>query len=113
MNRLGFADVAGYLHARHVVQHRTVSAIAAEAGLSHHAVTSALRRHGLDRTAHAAKRHASRERAAEVAAGLGFESMAGYLTRRRSAGWTWQAIAAETGQPPSWIRRQAAACALR
>ncbi len=113
LNRLGFADVAGYLHARHVVQHRTVSAIAAEAGLSHHAVTSALRRHRLDRTAHAAKRHASRERAAEVAAGLGFESMAGYLTRRRSAGWTWQAIAAETGQPPSWIRRQAAACALR
>ena len=112
LGRLGFPDVAGYLHDRHIVQHWTVSAIAAEADLSHHAVASALRRHRLDRTAHAAKRHASRQRAAEVAAGLGFASMADYLTRRRAAGWTWPAIAAESGQSPSWVRRQAAACGL-
>jgi hypothetical protein len=94
------------------VQHRTVNAIAAEVGLSHHAVASALRRHRLARTAHAAKRHAAGERAAEVAAGLGFAGIADYLGRRRAAGWTWQAIAAESGQPSSWLRRQAAACDL-
>jgi AraC-like DNA-binding protein len=112
LSRLGHPDVAGYLRERHIVQHRTVSAIAAEAGLSHHAVASALRRHRLDRTAHAAKRHASAQRAAEVAASLGFASMADYLTRRRAAGWTWSAIAAESGQPPSWVRRQAVAYGL-
>jgi AraC-like DNA-binding protein len=112
LDRLGFSDVAGYLHERHIVQHWTVSTIAAEAGLSHHAVTSALRRHGLDRTAHAAKRHASHERATGVAARHGFDSMAGYLARRRAAGWTWSAIAAESRQTPSWVRRQAAACGL-
>jgi hypothetical protein len=112
LRRLGFTSVPGYLRERHVVQHRTVSAIAAEVGLSHHAVGAALRRHRLDRTAHAAKRHAASQRAAEVAAGLGFGSIADYLTRRRAAGWTWQAIAAESGQPQSWIRRQAAASGL-
>jgi len=112
LRRLGFPDVASYLRERHTVQHKTISAIAAEAGLSQHAVVSALRRHRLDRTPHAAKRHASVQRAAGVAAGLGFASMADYLTRRRAAGWTWSAIAAESGQPPSWIRRQAVACGL-
>ena len=97
---------------RHVRRHWTVSAIAAEARLSHHAVASALRRHGLGQTAHAAKRHASRQRAAEVAAGLGFGGISGYLADRRAAGWTWQAIAAESGQPASWVRRQAAATGL-
>jgi hypothetical protein len=110
--RLGFPDVPGYLRERHIVQHWTVSAIAAEAGLSHHAVAAALCRHRLDRTPHAAKRHASAQRAVGVAAGLGFTSMADYLARRRAAGWTWSAIAAESGQPPSWVRRQAAACGL-
>jgi AraC-like DNA-binding protein len=112
LSRLGFSDVAGYLRERHIVRHWSVSAIAAEAGVSYHAVASALRRHGVDRTAHAAKRHASRERAAGVAANLGFDSVAAYLDRRRAAGWTWSAIAAESGQTPSWIRRQAAACGL-
>jgi AraC-like DNA-binding protein len=112
LSQLGFADVANYLHERHIVQHRTVSAIAAEVGLSHHAVTSALRRHGLDQTAHTAKRHTSRQRAAEVATQFGFGSMSDYLTQRRADGWAWRAIAAESGQPPSWIRRQAAACGL-
>jgi AraC-like DNA-binding protein len=109
LSRLGFADVAGYLRERHVVQHWTVNAIAAEAGLSHRTVTAALDRHGLARTAHAAKRHAARERAAEVAAGLGADTVAGYVARRRAAGWTWAAMAAETGEPASWLRRQARA----
>jgi AraC-like DNA-binding protein len=110
--RLGFTDVAGYLHRRHIVQHWTVSAIAAEVGLSHHAVAAALRRHRLGQTAHAAKRHASSQRAAEVAARFGFEGISGYLAQRRAGGWTWQAIASESGQPASWIRRQASACGL-
>jgi AraC-like DNA-binding protein len=112
LRRLGFPDVAGYLHRRHIVQHRTVSAIAAEVGLSHHAVAAALRRHRLGQTAHAAKRHASSQRAAGVAERFGFADISGYLAQRRTAGWTWQAIATESGQPPSWIRRQAAACGL-
>jgi hypothetical protein len=112
LRRLGFGDVASYLRERHIVQHRTVNVIAAEVGLSQHAVVSGLRRHRVARTAHAAKRHAASERAAEVAAGLGFAVIADYLARRRAAGWTWRAIAAESGQPASWLRRQAAACGL-
>jgi hypothetical protein len=73
------------------VRHRTISAIGAEIGMSNHAVAAALTRHGLSRTAHAGKRHAARERAAQVAA---------------AAGWTWSAMAAECGQPASWLRRQ-------
>ena len=68
----------------------------------------ALRRHGLARTAHAAKRHAASERAAQVAAGLGFGSIVDYLAERRAEGWTWRAMAAESGQPESWLRRQGA-----
>jgi len=105
--RLGFPDVASYLHERHIVRHWTVNAIAAEAGLTHHTVESALRRHGLGRMPHAAKRHAASQRAAQVAARLGFDTMAGYVADRRAAGWTWQAMAQECGQPPSWLRRQA------
>ena len=105
--RLGFPGVASYLHERHIVQHWTVNAIAAEAGLTHHTVHSALRRHGLGRMPHAAKRHAASQRAAQVAARLGFDTMVSYVADRRAAGWTWQAMAAECGQPPSWLRRQA------
>jgi hypothetical protein len=65
-----------------------------------------MRRHGLAPVAHAAKRHAAQQRADVVAAGLGFDSIAGYLTARRSAGWTWSAIAAESGQPETWLRRR-------
>src|SRR5215472_14499851 len=105
--RLGYADVASYLTERHLVQYRTVNAIAAEVGMSHHAVGLALRRHGLAPTAHAAKRHAASERAARVAARHGFDSIAAYVADRRAAGWTWRAMAEESGQPPSWLRRQA------
>jgi len=106
--RLGFPDVPSYLCDRHVRQHWTANAIAAETGLSHHAVRSALRRHGLDWEAHAAKRYGARVRAARMAADLGFDTMATYVGQRRAAGWTWRAMCAETGQPESWLRRQAA-----
>ena len=108
LHRLGFGDVPSYLQERHVRQHRTVNAMAAEIGVTHHAIESALRRHGLDRVAHAATRHAAGARAAAVAAQLGFDSLGGYLSQRRAAGWTWRAMAAESGQPESWLRRQAA-----
>jgi hypothetical protein len=105
---LGFADVSSYLRDRHLVRHRTVSAIGTEIGMSNHAVAAALTRHGLARTAHAGKRKAARERAAQVAAALGVDSVPRYVAERRAAGWTWRAIAAECDQPPSWLRRQAA-----
>jgi hypothetical protein len=105
LNRLGFPDVPSYLRERHIVEHRTVNAIAAEVGLTNHAVESALRRHGLSRMAHAAKRHVARERAAQVAADLGFGSVAGYVAHRQSEGWTWRAMSADCGQPQSWLRR--------
>ena len=106
LSRLGYTDVASYLAERHLAQYRTVNAIAAEVGMSHHAVGLALRRHGLAPTAHAAKRHAASERAAEVAARHGFGSIVAYIADRRTAGWTWRAMAEESGQPPSWLRRQ-------
>jgi hypothetical protein len=102
---LGFADVAGYLRDRHLGRHQTVNQIAAEVGLSYHAVESALRRHDLARTTHASRRHAADARAAEVAGTLGFAAVADYVARRRAAGWTWSALAAESGQPQSWLRR--------
>src|SRR3984893_4843742 len=105
LSRLGFPDVPSYLHERHIVQHRTINSIAAEVGLTHHAVESALRRHGLARVAHAAKRHEADLRAAQVAAHLGFDAIADYVSHRRAAGWTWRAISAESGEPQSWLRR--------
>ena len=72
--------------------------------MSHHAVTAALRLDGLASVAHAAKRHDAIERAADVAARRGFDDVASYIGDRRAAGWTWQAIAAESGQPESWLR---------
>jgi ROS/MUCR transcriptional regulator protein len=105
---LGFAEVPSYLRDRHLVRHLTVSAIGAELGMSNHAVTAALARHGLARTVHAGQRNAVQERAAQVAAVLGVDSVPRYVAERRAAGWTWQAIAAECGQPSSWLRRQSA-----
>ena len=105
LTRLGFADVGSYLRDRHAVRHLTVNQIAAEAGVSHHAVQSALRRHGITAELYAGRRHAARERAAAVAAGLGFGSIAEYVAKRRANGVTWAAMAAESGQPQTWLRR--------
>jgi hypothetical protein len=107
---LGFTDVPSYLRDRHLVRHRTVSAIGGEIGMSNHAVAAALTQHSLARTAHAGKREAARERVTQVAAILGVDSVPRYVTERRAAGWSWPAIAAECGQPVSWLRRQAARC---
>ena len=38
-------------------------------------------------------------------AGLGFADVASYVSARRQAGWTWLAMAAEAGQPQTWLRR--------
>jgi len=108
VRRLGYRDVAAYLRDRHHEQRQTVNAIAAEIGFSPHAVRSALRRHGLAAVAHAARRHAARQRTAEVAASLGYPAITGYIGDRRSDGWTWKAISAESGQPETWLRRHAA-----
>ncbi|MGO9504345.1 MAG: MucR family transcriptional regulator [Streptosporangiaceae bacterium] len=111
VRRLGFTDVPGYLRTRHEVQHWTVAAIGAEVGMSHHAVESALRRHQVARMRHAARRHAAARCAAEVARRLGFDSVGDYVSCRRAAGWTWQAMAQEAGQPQSWLRRHAVSMA--
>ncbi len=103
---LGFAGAGEYLRDRHVIQRRSVNAIAAEVGMSQHAVEAALARHGLAVTAHAARRHAARARAAGVAAALGYDSIGSYISDRRAAGQSWRAIAAESGQPATWLRRQ-------
>jgi AraC-like DNA-binding protein len=106
--RLGYPDVASYLRERHLEQHRTVSAIAAETGLDRRLVSASLSRHGLTPVLHASKRHAADQRAAEVAARLGHMSIADYVHSRRAEGLTWRAIAAESGQPQTWLRRQSA-----
>jgi AraC-like DNA-binding protein len=106
---LGFDDLGAYLRCRHADQHWTVNAMAAELGVSRPALESAMRRHGLDRVAHAAKRHAADQRTAEVASRLGYASIAEYVAARRAEGLTWRALAAESGQPQTWLRRHAGA----
>ena len=108
LQAVGFRDVASYLRQRHLVEHVSINAIAGEVGLSFHTVKSALSRHGLGATAHAAKRHAAASRAAGVAADLGVGSIAEFIDRSRAEGWTWQQMAAASGQPETWLRRQAA-----
>lgn len=106
LDRLGFADLATYLRVRHVDQHRTVAAIAAESGRSTQAVSTAMRRHGIVRTAHAGKRHAAARRDEEAARRLGFATLTGYIADRRAAGTTWTAMAAESGIPETSLRRR-------
>lgn len=106
---IGFTDVASYLRQRHLAEHMTINAIAREVGLSNHTVRSALSRHHLQVAPHAAKRHAARSRAAEVAAELGVSSVIEFIEQRRAEGWTWQQLAAASGQPQTWLRRQAKA----
>jgi hypothetical protein len=111
LKRMGFSDVASYLRQRHLVEHMSVNAIAAEVGSSFHTVKSALARHGLVVTAHAAKRYAAARRASEVAAVLGVDSITEFIDRSRARGWTWQQMAAASGQPETWLRRHAAKAA--
>ncbi len=108
LGTIGFADVTSYLRQRHVVEHRTVNAIAGEIGLSFHAVKAALSRHGLEVAPHAAKRHAAERRAADVAATLGVDSISEFVEQGRASGWTWQRLAEVSGQPETWLRRHGA-----
>jgi hypothetical protein len=103
----GFTDVAGYLTMRHHIEHVTVHAIAAELGVSHHAVAAAMRRCGLAIRPHVGKRHSAVRRAEQVAAALGYATVGAYVRARRAAGVTWRELAAEAGQPQSWLRRHA------
>jgi hypothetical protein len=104
---LGFDDVAAYLTDRHITRRRTVQSIAAEVGMTRGAVQTALARHGVDRVPHAASRGQCQDRAADVAARFGHPDIDAYLADRRADGLSWRAIAAECGQPPSWVRRRA------
>jgi hypothetical protein len=105
---LGFEDVVSYLRQRHVIDHASVNAIAREIGVSFHAAKAALQRHDVTVASHATKRRAADLRRTQVAAALGASSIADYVQRRRELGWTWREIAAESGQPETWLRRQAA-----
>ncbi|TDV48043.1 MucR family transcriptional regulator [Actinophytocola oryzae] len=107
VRELGFPDVAAYLRDRHVVGNHTVRAIATETGFSRAAVESALRRHGVARHPHATTRARRDERAQAVTARFGFACLEDYFADRRAAGMSWRAIAAECGQPPTWVRRRA------
>ena len=107
VQRLGFRDVASYLRQRHLIDRATVNAIATEVGLSFHTVKAALRRHHVIATPHAEKRYEADRREHEVAAALGVPSIRDYVARCRALGWTWGQIAAESGQPETWLRRHA------
>jgi hypothetical protein len=104
--RLGFPDAETYLRTRHVEEHRTVNAIAEEAGLTRAAVRAALLACGVPATAHAAKRHEAGRRDRLVSRGVGFASTVDYITDRRSRGFTWKAMAAEIGMPETSLRRR-------
>jgi protein-disulfide isomerase-like protein with CxxC motif len=101
-------DVASYLRQRHIADHASVNTIATEVGLSFHTVKAALQRHQITVSPHATKRHILDSRTREVAAELGADSIADFVKERLAMGRTWRAIAAETGQPESWLRRQCA-----
>lgn len=106
LDRLGFPDLPAYLRTRHVEQHRTVAAIAAESGASPRAVNAAMRRHGITRTGHTAKRHAATARDQEAAGRLGFPTLTAYIQARRATGVPWRAMAKESGLPETTLRRR-------
>lgn len=104
---LGFTCVRDYLQDRHVLRHQSVKAISLEVGFSRSAVETALARHNVTKVLHATSRQHRADREAAVAARFGFPDIAAYLSDRRAAGVSWRAVAAECGQPPSWVRRRA------
>jgi hypothetical protein len=106
--RLGHHDVAGYLRQRHLAEHASVNAIAREVGFSFQAVKSALQRHEVTVSAHVSRRFNAQRRADQVAALLGVESIEVFVSQARQLGWTWRQIAAESGQPETWLRRHSA-----
>ena len=107
VRELGFPDVAGYLHDRHVERRWTVRAIAREMRMSNATVTAALASHDIHVVAHATTRGRYQDRAAAIAETFGFADLGGYLADRRAAGVSGRGIAAECGQPETWVRRRA------
>jgi hypothetical protein len=103
----GFTEVAAYLSDRHLVRRYSVNAIAREVDMACAAVRTALRRHGIAHIPHATSRARLTERGAAVATRFGFPNLDSYFADRRAAGLSWRAIAAECGQPPTWVRRRA------
>jgi lambda repressor-like predicted transcriptional regulator len=104
---LGFADVACYLTDRQATRNHTLTAIAAETGFSRTAVESALRRHQVTRNPHATTRAKREGRTQLIIARFGFTCLDAYFADRRAGGMSWRAIAAECGQPQTWVRRRA------
>ncbi|WP_432835678.1 hypothetical protein [Dactylosporangium sp. CA-092794] len=102
---LGHAGTAGYLRAAHLEQHRSVAAIALEAGVSRWTVLAALRHHGIEPVAHAAKRHRAQDRGDRAARALGYASIGAFVAARRAEGASWSALAAESGIAPTSLRR--------
>lgn len=107
VDTLGFADVTSYLSDRHIARRMTPVAIGREIGMTPGTVKVALRRHGISYTRHAAADAGRADRSDAVAARFGFPDLAAYLADRRAAGLSWRAIAAESGQPATWVRRRA------
>lgn len=101
----GFADSAAYLRCRHVEEHRSVAAIAAEAGVSRWTVVAVLRHHGIEPVPHATKRHLAERRSQAVAESLGFDSLADYVAARRVRGEAWSSMVTESGVPETTLRR--------
>lgn len=104
-HRRGYPDTAAYLRAAHAEQHRSVAAIATEAGVSRWTILAAMRHHGIEPIAHATKRHHAAHRSHTVAAALGYDSLAAYVADRRAAGTTWKSLAAESGIAETTLRR--------
>lgn len=104
---LGFHDVAVFLRQRHLTEHRSVQAIATEVGMNVQSVQAAMARHRVPRTPHATSRQRTAELSRSVAHAHGFDELGDYLADRRRAGWSWRRIAAESGRPPTWLRRRA------
>jgi hypothetical protein len=103
--RLGYTDVAAYLRGEHLERHRTVAALAIEAEVSAWTIATALRRNGIQPIPHTTKRSTAAHRSSTTAQALGFDSLSSYIRHRRTCGFTWKALARESGLPETTIRR--------
>lgn len=104
----GFDDVGEFLIQRHDREQRTVTAIAAELGVSRGRIESAMDRHGVRRRHHVTSRALADDREMAVARRLGVDSLRTYVEGRRAVGAAWRELALECAVPQSWLRRRAA-----
>ncbi len=105
-HRLGYLDVGAYLRTEHAERHRTVAALAVEAGVSRTTVVAALRRYDINQVPHAAKRYQAEQRDSAISRSLGFDSIANYVVERRGRGLPWKSLVEESGLPESTLRRR-------